>query len=390
MPYRLSPGVAVKYASLVWVGLRRSRARTILTLLSAIVAFLLFGILNGVGAYLNQAVERAHLDILVTNSAGGPPMPFPYLARIQSVAGVKSTAYLTQAGGYYRTPRNGLAIMATDPGIMFRTISEMQSPEGDKKAIGAIKIGALVTPALARKYGWKRGDIISIHADKTPQKNGSADWRFQVVGFLHIDAFPDAPILMANYSYFDAARATDTGTVQQVWTLISNPGNAGVISNAIDGMFVNSPVQTRTMSQKDATQSALARVGNIAFFLNAIIAAVFFTLLLLVGNALMQSFRERIREFAVMKTLGFSDNKIAALVMAEALALCVAAAFIGLTVAWVGLPLFGKATGGFLPHPPWIVAVLGMIVALLIGLVCGAIPAWKASRLTIVGGLARP
>jgi len=380
----------MKYASLVWVGLRRSRARTILTLLSAIVAFLLFGILNGIGAYLNQAVERAHLDILVTNSAGGLPMPFPYLARIQSVAGVKSTTHLTQAAGYYKTPRNRLAIFAADPGTFFRTVSDMQSSEGDQKAIGETRIGALITPAMARKYGWKRGDAISIRADRTPQKNGSADWRFQIVGFFNIDAAPDAPILMTNYSYFDAARATGTGTVQQALTLIGNPANAGVISNAIDGIFVNSPVQTRTMSQKDAAQSALARVGNIAFFLNAIIAAVFFTLLLLVGNALMQSFRERIREFAVMKTLGFSDTKIAALVMAEALVLCVAAAVIGLTVAWIGLPLFGKATGGILPHPPWGVAGLGMIVALLVGLVCGTIPAWKANRLTIVGGLARP
>lgn len=151
---------------------------------------------------------------------------------------------------------------------------------------------------------------------------------------------------------------------------------------------MNSPAQTRTLSQKDAAQSALARIGNIDFFLDAIIAAVFFTLLLLVGNTLMQSYRERIREFALLKTLGYSDGTLASLVVAESMVLCVAAAAIGLSLAWIALPIFGRSTGGALPHPPRIVAVSGVCAAILVGFICGAVPAWSASRLTIVGALA--
>jgi putative ABC transport system permease protein len=134
----------------------------------------------------------------------------------------------------------------------------------------------------------------------------------------------------------------------------------------------------------------MSRVGNIDFFLNAILAAVFFTLLLMVGNVLMQSFRERTREFGLLKTVGFTDMRVAGLLICEALLLCLAAAAIGLAAAWFILPIFARATGGALPHPPMIALVEGMVAAMLVGFSCGAIPAWKVSRLTIVETLRRP
>jgi putative ABC transport system permease protein len=363
--------------------------RTILTLLSTIVAFLLFGILNGVDAYIKQTVDRAHLDILVINSSGGLPLPFAYLRRLQEVKGIKSLTYVSQLGGYYHVPTSRVSVLLTDPESFFRTDADMQASQSDQQAMTRTRMGALVTPGLARKYGWKRGDIISVHSVGTPQKNGSLDWPFQIVGAFNLPIAPDAPLIIANYSYGDLGRATNAGTVLQFMTLIENPEQAGTISAEIDNKFVNSPAQTRTLSQKDAAQSALARIGNIDFFLNAIIAAVFFTLLLLVGNALMQSYRERIREFGLLKTLGYSNATVASLVVAESLVLCVAAAAIGLSLAWIGLPLFGRLTGGSLPSPPGIVAISGLSAAMLVGVICGAVPAWRASRLTIVGALAR-
>jgi putative ABC transport system permease protein len=169
---------------------------------------------------------------------------------------------------------------------------------------------------------------------------------------------------------------------------IDNPAHAGAISETIDDLFVNSPVQTRTMSAKDLVQSLLARIGNIDFLLDSILAAVFFTLLLLVGNALMQSFRERIPEFAILKTLGFTDGQVGILVIGEAVLLCLGAAILGLALAWFGVPALAKVIGGALPHPPAIVVVEGLLAAVLVGIVCGIIPGWKARRLSIIQALA--
>jgi putative ABC transport system permease protein len=210
------------------------------------------------------------------------------------------------------------------------------------------------------------------------------------MGLFTFDQAPDAPFLIGNYSYGDAARAANAGTTMQFWSLVDDPARAGTVSQAIDELFANSAAQTRTMSQKDAVQSALSRVGNIDFFLNAIIAAVFFTLLLMVGNVLMQSFRERTREFGLLKTVGFSGGRIAGLLIGESLLLCVAAAVIGLPAAWFMLPIFAQTTGGSLPHPPVIVVIEGLFAATAVGLGCGALPAWKVSRLTIVETLRRP
>jgi putative ABC transport system permease protein len=374
---------------LVWAGLWRRRARTIFALLSAIAAFLLFGVLNGVHAFLQQTVERAHLDILVTNNPGGLPMPLAYHRRISNVAGIKASTYIAPLIGYVGKPSNHVTVLMTDPAQIFQINADMQATPSDLEEISRTRIGVLATAGLARDNGWKKGNMIFVHSNVTPQKNGR-DWQFQIVGTFTFSQAPNAPILIANYSYGDAARAANAGTALQFWSLIGNPARAGAVSGAIDDLFSNSPAQTRTMSQKDATQSAMSRIGNIDFFLNAIIAAVFFTLLLMLGNVLMQSFRERTREFGLLKTVGFSDRRVASLLIGEAVLLCLGAAIIGLSGAWFILPIFAKATGGVLPHPPAIIFADGLLAAILVGVVCGVVPAWKVSRLTIVETLRRP
>src|SRR4029077_19743194 len=134
-----------------------------------------------------------------------------------------------------------ISVLLTDPSSFFRTDADMQASQTDQQAIMRTKIGALMPPALARKYGWKRGDIISVHSAGTPRKNGSLDWPFQIVGYFNLSIAPEAPSLVANYSYADLARATNAGTVQQFWALIENPAQAGTISAEIDNKFVNSP-----------------------------------------------------------------------------------------------------------------------------------------------------
>lgn len=375
--------------SLVWAGLWRRRARTIFALFSAIAAFLLFGVLNGVHAFLQQTVEQAHLNVLMTGNPGGLPMPLAYYRQISNVPGIKATAYTFPVGGYVGKPTNRVVVMMTEPAKLFQIEADMQGAPSDLAKLGRTRMGVLASAGLARDNGWKKGDTIFVHSEGMPQKNGR-DWQFQILGTFAFSRAPNAPLLIGNYSYGDEARAANAGTVQQFWSLIDNPARAGAVSQAVDELFANSPAQTRTMSQKDAAQSAISRIGNIDFFLNAIIAAVFFTLLLMLGNVLMQSFRERTREFGLLKTVGYSDRRVAGLLVGEAMLLCLGAAVMGLSAAWFILPIFAKMTGSRLPHPPLTIFADGMMAAILVGLVCGVMPAWKVSRLTIVETLRRP
>ena len=380
----------MKFIPLILAGLRRNRMRSILTLLSGMVAFLLFGVLQGADTFIGQLISSQHLDVLVISNPAYLPMPFAYLRQIEAVPGVSGVSYGNETNGYFSDPKNGLAVLAYDASLFQVDQGPIEASPEDRRALAQMPNGALITQGLAQRTGWKRGNQVSVHVQSLPQKNGSMDWQLRIVGFVVLEnGLGNAnSVLLTNYDYVDRGRAAGAGTVMQYLAHIDNPARAGAISQAIDDLFVNSPVQTRTMSAKDLAQSLLARIGNIDFFLDAILAAVFFTLLLLVGNALMQSFRERIPEFAILKTLGFTDGQVGILVIGEAVFLCLGAAILGLALAWFGVPALAKALGAALPHPPATVVLEGLIAAVLVGIVCGVVPGWKARRLSIIQALA--
>lgn len=364
--------------------------RTILTLLSGTVAFVLFGILQGADTYIAKFVSSQRLDVLVISNPAYLPMPFAYRRQIEAVPGIGAVSYGNETGAYFREPNNGLGFLAYDASLFRVDEGPIKATARDQAALARTPDGALISPGLAQRTGWKRGDQVSVRVQSLPQKNGSTDWQLHIVGLVELEGGLGSAdsVLLTNYDYVDRARANGEGTVMQFLAHIDDPARAGAISEAVDNLFVNSAVQTRTSSAKDLAQSLLARVGNIDFFLDAILAAVFFTLLLLVGNALMQSFRERVPEFAVLKTLGFTDGQVAMLVIGEGVLLCLGAAILGLALTWFGLPVLAKVLGGALPSPSPIVVLEGLIAAVLVGMACGLAPAWKARRLTIIQALA--
>jgi putative ABC transport system permease protein len=194
-----------------------------------------------------------------------------------------------------------------------------------------------------------------------------------------------------SYQYFDEARATRNGTVQIYAEKISDASRASEISAAIDNLFGNSSAPTRTGTERANAQAQLAQLGDLDFFVDAIVGAAFFTLLLITANTMLQSYRERIRDFAVMKTLGFTDSGVAALVLSEALLLSGAAASIGLLCARGLLQVLGRAGAkvGFAGiHLPWTVLVAGLVAAIGLALVSALPAAWRAKRLSIVEALA--
>jgi putative ABC transport system permease protein len=219
----------------------------------------------------------------------------------------------------------------------------------------------------------------------TQASDGSSDWQFDIVGIFD-GPTNDASSFFFNYSYFDEARAFSKGKVGWYIVKVKDPKEAMQVGAAIDRRFANSPDETKTQTEKEFSQSFIKQQADINFIVTAILGAVFFTLLFLTGNTMMQSVRERVPELAVLKTLGFTDFAVVALVLAEALVLCLIAALIGLGIAALIFPAMKDYIGE--AHLPANVLVFGAAFAVLLALCTGLPPAWRTARLNIVDALA--
>lgn len=384
----------MKFFRLVWTGLWRKKARTIFTVLSIVIAFLLFGMLQGIDTTFKQLVNQGRLNVLVTTSPAGLQLPLADLPRIQAVHGVTQVTYRSLFVGDYQSPRNIVIVVPIDANTFFGENSMFVVSPAEREAFLHTRTGVLVSQTLAQRLAWKVGDQIPIHGLLNAQKkDGSANWTFQLVGTYDIPDNPvrDQPILLMNYPYYDDGRATDRGTVQMYQETITDASQAAAVSNAIDNLFANSPAPTHTDTERATAQGQLAQIGDLDFFVEAIVGAAFATLLLLTGSTLMQAYRERIHEFAVMKTLGFTDGGVSGLVLSEALLLNVGAAVLGLLLARALLGVLGSVTarvGATSLHLPWIVFAVGVGIAVVLALVSALPPAWRARRLSIIDALA--
>lgn len=382
----------MKFFRLIWVGLWRKKARTIFTVLSIVIAFVLFGTLQGIDTAFKQLVDQGRLNVLVTTNPAGLSLPLADLPQIEAIHGVTGVTYRGLFIGDYQSLRNIVIVLPIDSENFFKLNPMFSISPAVREAFLRNRTGALVTPALAERLHWKAGDQVPLHALNATKRDGSADWTFNIVGTFDIPGNParEESLLLMNFPYFDTARATDEGTVQLYQVNIADASQAASISNAIDNLFANSSHRTLTETEKANAQGQLAQIGGLDFFVEAIVGAAFATLLLLTGSTLMQAFRERTHEFAVMKTLGFTDSGVAALVISEAVLLNVGAALVGLLLAHILLPAVGSLAQGQIPglHLPWIVFAVGIGVALLLALVSVLPPAWRAQRLSIIDALA--
>jgi putative ABC transport system permease protein len=384
----------VRYIGLIWSGLWRKRARTILTLLSIVVEVLLFGTLQGIDSSFQQLVDSGRLNVLVTTNPSGAPLPMGYLRQIEAIPGVTSVVYQAQLLGYYQTRQNILFGVAVEPDAFFRFDPQAFTlPAEQLRSFVRTRTGIVITPSLAEQLHWKVGDHVPFRSLQGVKKDGSPDWTFDIVGIFDTPGSlgREEPLFLMSYQYFDTARALHNGTVQFYAEKISDASRASEISATIDNLFGNSSAPTRTGTERANAQAQLAQIGDIDFFVDAIVGAAFFTLLLITANTMLQSYRERVRDFAVMKTLGFTDGGVAALVLGEALLLSSAAASIGLGLARLLLQVLGRAGakvgfGGI--HLPGIVLAAGLGAAVSLALVSALPAAWRARRLSIVDALA--
>jgi putative ABC transport system permease protein len=381
----------MKYFPLIWAGLRRKPVRTILTLFSVIVAFVLFGALHGVTAAIDSLINGMSDTRLRIQSKVSlvEPLPISYLARIESVKGVEGVGYYAWFGGYYQEPKNQISVGAVDVDRLHSMFPELNLKDEYAAAMRSTRNGALIGRDLAATRGWKIGDKLPLKSNIYMRKDGAPQWDLEIVGIYD---FGDGKIptneLWFNYAYFDEARTFGNGTVMMYFAKIANPASSGAISEAIDQQFANSTFETQTVNERDWLRGRIAQIGDMQFFVNAIVAAVMFTLLFLTGNTMMQSVRERIPELAVLKTYGFGNASILALVFGEALLLCVAAAGIGLGIAAALSPMIYRQIGAGGMSFPLNVIWTGIALSAAVAIVSSLPPARRVQTLNVVDALA--
>jgi putative ABC transport system permease protein len=381
----------MKFLPLVWAGLWRRPARSILTGLCIAIAFLLLGLLDGVNAGFAKTIADAHRDLLMTNTRvrGGGQMPISAMATIHGIPGVREVAQRAYFMGSYREPasQNTVAAIATQPALFFRLRPQFIVAKGGLDAMRETRAGMLATPPLLQYFGWKVGDTITVRS-QTLKTDGSLDWTFSIVGTFDTTKEPTRAVFgIINYAYLDEYRVENRGTAETFYVRIADPTKAVATAAAIDRIFANSSHETRTQSDQERAEFQSKQMGDVAFFTNAIMGAVLFTLAFLTGNTLRQSLHERIPEFAVLKALGYSDGRVLSLAYTEALLLFIPSAAFGLALAYLVAPLAKEDIGAIAVSPA--VATTGLLCAGLLALIGASLPALRLSRMSIVASLSK-
>jgi putative ABC transport system permease protein len=296
-------------------------------------------------------------------------------------------------GGIYQDANKGFQGVfqgPIDPEGYLAMYPEFKVDEAQKKAWIEDREGVLVGETTAKRYGWKVGDRVPVQGTFWRKKDGSTLWEFNVRGIYTGGKGVDTTQFLFHYDYFDEARQFGQGIVGWYMVRIADPAKTTEISKAIDAIFENSPAETKTVTEKALAQGFADQIGDIGMIIKFILAAVFVTLLLITGNTMAQSVRERTNELAVLKTVGFSDAKTLGLVLTESGLISILGGGIGLALGAMAVGA-GDPTGGFLPifYFPTKDLVLGVIFVLLLGAVAGILPAVQAMRLRIVDALRR-
>ena len=377
----------------VIANLFRKKTRTALTLLSIVLAFLLFGLLQSVNVLFNAGADFLGTARLITQNRVSftQSLPMRMRADIEKVSGVEAVTQSQWFGGVWQG-KDQLIALAVDPMRFHAVYPEWQLPEAQWKQFAETRTAMVAGRLLANQYGWKVGQKVPISSNIFPQKNGSKDWVFDLVGI--VDGKDDewkrqANQVWINHEYFAEENQFGAGGAGIYLIKLSKPDDAKKVARAIDTMYENSADETKSQTEKDWNLGFAKQIGDIGLIVRWILFAVFFTLLMVVGNTMAQSMRERVPEMAVLKTLGFSDGSVLGFVMAETVALCAFGGLIGLGLATAAGWLIQQKIGTQLPlSVNWQVWAAGLVAIAVLSLAVGLLPALRAKRLKIVDALA--
>jgi putative ABC transport system permease protein len=386
----------MKFLPLILRNLLRRKVRTIFTILSIAVAFLLFGVLMAIRTAFGMGVEIAGADRLMVIHRVSiiQPLPQSYGPKIRATPGVTDITHANWFGGYYQDPANFMANMAVDPESWLRMYPEFELPEDQKKAWFANRTGAIVGSDTAKKFGWKVGDHVPLISPIYRKPDGSP-WDFTIDGiYTSTKKGVDKTQFFFHYDYMnETLRAAKVGFADIIgWYVfkVEDPSTADQLAKKVDAMFENSSAETKTATEKMFVSEWGKQVGDIGSIMIAITAVVMGFILFVAGNAMAQSIRERTNELGVLKTLGFQDGRILTIVLLDSCAVGVSGGAIGRGLAWLIIAQ-GDPTNGMLPtfYFPARDLVFGIVLVAVLGFATGLIPAVQASRLKIIDALRR-
>jgi putative ABC transport system permease protein len=378
---------------LIFSSLKRKKLRTGLTVLSIVVAFILFGYLTAIRQAFDAGVEVAGADRLIVRHKVSliQLLPQSYESKIESIDGVDNATHATWFGGIYQEPRNFFAQMPIVPEELFDMYPEFIISDEHKAAWLETRSGALVGRGLIERFGWKLGDRIPINATIWGKKDGGRTWEFDLVAIYDgVEKGTDTSQFFFRYDFFDETRAGGQGLVGWYTVRVSDPDRAAEVAEAIDAEFANSAQETKAEPEGAFIQGFANQIGNIGFIIMSIMSAVFFTILLVAGNTMAYTVRERTNELAVLKAIGFTDRGVLGLVLGESLALTFVGGAIGLGLAWL-LVSMGDPTQGSFPvfYIPIRDLFIGVLLIVAMAFVAGIVPAMQAQRLQIADALRR-
>jgi putative ABC transport system permease protein len=380
--------------ALIRKNLFRKKLRAFLLSLAIFVAFLIFGTLVGFNQALDLKPQDGEAERMVTLNKVNftQTIPFAYYGRIKSMEGVTLATHQSWFGAYFKEPKNFIVAFATDP-EMFLAINKKRYGMSDSEAAAWTndRNGILVGKGLADKFGWKVGDQVPITSNIYQRTDGGRTWNFNISA-IYDSTSPTVATnaLFLHWENFNESRTFGRDQIGQVVFLTKSPDINDALAKQIDEEFANSPAQTRTTTASAFNKAFLNQLGNIALIITLVVGASFISILLVVGNTMVMAIRERTREIAVLKTIGFSAARIFRMILAETILLAFVGGMLGLGASLGLLSL--AAQSGFIPfalkqNTGLILEGMGLMLGL--GLVTGLLPAYNAMRLNIVTGLGR-
>jgi putative ABC transport system permease protein len=381
----------MKFARIIWANLFRKKVRLLLTIGSFAVALFLFVFLAVVRDAFNRGADVASADrlVVINRTSIINPIPLAYRDKILRIPGVKAVTHNNWFGGTYIEEKNFFPQFVIDPENQRTVFPELVVPDDQWKAFVNDRQGAIAGAKLAQRFHWKIGDRIPI---KTTFYGG-ASWEFNLVGIYHGNKpQSDETQFWLQWDYFEEkVPETDKGRIGWYVLRINNPEDSPRISQAIDAEFANSPFETKTQAESAFAANWVKQFGNIQKLIVSIGVVVFFTLLLVTGNTMAISVRERTSELAVFKAIGYSDRSVLFFVLAEALTIALIGGLLGMVLAMVAVPGLAAALNGLLPNIVLAPKMLlfGLLVAVITGFLSGFLPGMSAMHLRIVNALRR-
>jgi len=382
----------MKFRSLIFANLFRKKVRLILTVGSFAVALFLFSFLAVVKGAFGRGADIAGADrlVIINRISIIQPLPLAYRDKMLRIPGVKAITHNNWFGGVYQDEKNFFPQFAIDVENQRHVLPELVVPDDQWANFVKDRTGAIAGAKTAKRFGWKVGDRIPI---KNALFGAANVWEFTLDGIYHSEKVGgDESQFWFQWDFFEERMPQSfKGNVGWYVLKLDNPEDAPRVGKAIDDMFANSPFETKTETESQFAAGWVKQFGNIEFLILTIGAVVFFTLLLVTGNTMAISVRERISELGTLKAIGFSDRRILFFVLAEALIISLVGGLIGLGLAMLAIPVLAAALNGLLPTLILSPAILsmGLATALLVGVISGLLPGIGAMRMRVVNALRR-